>query len=337
MSLDALIQTYRPALEKYLHAAVQRAAGSDLPELHTMMAYHMGWEGEGAGSEATGKRIRPILALLTAQAAGGEWQHALPAAAAIELIHNFSLIHDDIEDNSPLRRGRPALWAKWGIPQAINTGDAMFSLAHLTILSLAETASPTVTLQAAAILQRSCLQLTQGQHLDIAYEDERTLPLDAYWPMVEGKTAALLAVCTEIGALVAGADAPARQAYRRFGRDLGLAFQVLDDILGIWGDSGKIGKSSVSDLVEGKKSLPVLYGLAQGGDFATRWGRGGIRPEEVPALAAELESEGAREFAQSEANRLTDSALAALEEASPQGEAGDALRELARTLLQRDV
>ena len=336
MPLETLFETYRPTLEKYLRDAIRRAAGADFPELQAMMDYHMGWTGENAGPEATGKRIRPLLTLLTAQAAGGDWLDALPAAAAVELVHNFSLIHDDIEDNSPLRRGRPALWAKWGVPQAINTGDAMFSLAHLTILSLAETTSPVVALQGAAVLQRSCLHLTQGQHLDIAYEDERSLPLEAYWPMVRGKTAALLAACTELGALVAGADARTRQAYRRFGENLGLAFQVLDDILGIWGDPAKIGKSSVSDLVEGKKSLPVLYGLAQGGDFAARWERGGIGPEEVPALAAELESEGARDFAQSEANRLTEAALAALEEAAPQGEAGEALHKLAGILLQRE-
>ncbi|HIE57721.1 MAG TPA: polyprenyl synthetase family protein [Anaerolineales bacterium] len=337
MSLETLTQTYRPALEETLRNAVQRAAGADFPELQAMMAYHLGWEGEGAGPEATGKRIRPILTLLTTQAAGKKWEHALPAAAAIELIHNFSLIHDDIEDNSALRRGRPALWKKWGIPQAINTGDAMFSLAHLTILSLAESNSMEVTLQAAAALQRSCLNLTQGQHLDIAYETERSLPIEAYWPMVGGKTASLIQACTEIGALVAQADAPIRNAYLRFGRNLGLAFQVLDDILGIWGDSEKLGKSSVSDLVDGKKSLPVLYGLSQKGEFAARWVRGPIRPEEVPALAVQLENEGGRDFAQSEAARLTDSALAALDEAQPQGEAGKALRELAGKLLQREV
>jgi len=337
MTLTQLIETYRPAIEEELRNAVARVNGPGLEDLRAMMAYHMGWEGKGAGPEATGKRIRPMLVLLTTQAAGGEWRKALPGAVAVELIHNFSLIHDDIEDNSPVRRGRPTLWTQWGIPLAINTGDAMFTLAHLTLLKLKKTTNSLITLAAANVMQETCLLLTQGQHLDISYEDEKFLPIQAYWPMVSGKTAALLSACTEIGALVADADEDRRSAYCQFGRELGLAFQALDDILGIWGDAAKIGKSNASDLVAGKKSLPVLYGLAQNGIFAQRWLAGPIEPAEVPDLAAQLETEGARDYAQTEANRLTDSALKALEQAHPRGEAGKALIQLANQLLQREV
>jgi len=337
MTLSQLINIYLPAIETELREVVARVQGHGLEELHTMMAYHLGWEGEGAGPKATGKRIRPILVLLSTQAAGGKWKKALPGAAAVELIHNFSLIHDDIEDNSPLRRGRPTLWIQWGIPLGINTGDAMFTLAHLALLRLEETATTEITLQAVKVLQNTCLQLTQGQHLDISYENEKTLPIEAYWPMVSGKTAALLAACTEIGALVADVDTQKRDAYQRFGRDLGLAFQALDDILGIWGDAAKIGKSNASDLVAGKKSLPVLYGLSQNGVFAQRWHAGPITANEVLTLAEQLEAEGARDYTQKEADRLTESALNALEQAQPQGEAGQALRQLANKLLQREV
>lgn len=337
MTLDQLTQIYLPAIENELHEAVNRANGPSLEELYTMMAYHLGWEGEGAGPRATGKRIRPILLLLSTQAAGGDWQKALPGAAAVELIHNFSLIHDDIEDNSPLRRGRQTLWTQWGIPLGINTGDSMFTLAHLALLRLEETTNPKITLRAVNVLQNTCLQLTQGQHLDISYENKKTLSVEAYWPMVNGKTAALLAACTEIGALIADVDEKRREAYRHFGRDLGLAFQALDDILGIWGDATKIGKSNASDLVAGKKSLPVLYGLAQNGLFAQRWLSGPVTNEEVQALAAQLETEGARDYTQREANRLTTAALNALEQARPRGEAGQALQQLANRLLQREV
>ena len=304
-----------------------------------MMAYHMGWEGEDAGTKARGKRIRPLLLLLTAAAARGDastgWNQALPAAAAVELAHNFSLLHDDVEDNSPLRRGRPTVWARWGVPQAINTGDAMFVLAHLSLLRLAETTSPAITLQAANVLQCACLHLTQGQYLDISYENRNDLLLKDYWPMINGKTAAMLAACTELGALAADVKSPTRTAYRDFGRDLGLAYQALDDLLGIWGDAAKIGKSNTSDLVEGKKSLPVLYGLAQNGPFATRWDAGPITPEEVPALAAQLETEGARAYTQETAECLTRQALQSLAAAQPKGEAGEALMELANQLLKR--
>ncbi len=136
---------------------------------------------------------------------------------------------------------------------------------------------------------------------------------------------------------MSGVDEDKRYAYKRFGLNLGLAYQVLDDILGIWGDAAKIGKSNASDLVAGKKSFPVLYGLDQNGDFAERWLAGPILPEEVTDLAFQLEAEGARDYAQAEANRLTDTALAALAQTQSQGEAGKALTQLANKLLQREI
>jgi geranylgeranyl diphosphate synthase type I len=295
----------------------------------------MGWEGEGAGPDAAGKRIRPLLVLLTAASAGGDWRCALPAAAAVELVHNFSLIHDDIEDNSPLRRGRPTLWKKWGVAQAVNAGDAMFTLAHLEILRLEEHVSTETTLLAARRLLETCLHLTQGQYLDLSYETRPDLSLEDYWPMIGGKTGALIAACTELGALAAGRDKQVQDQYRQFGRLLGLAFQAQDDLLGIWGDAALTGKSAESDLVSGKKSLPVLYGLGLGGPFAQRWREGPIRPEEVPALSSQLEAEGALGYTQETADRLTGQALETLEAVDPQGEAGQALRELARHLLSR--
>jgi geranylgeranyl diphosphate synthase type I len=333
--LKELTITYLPAIENSLRQAVNVTNLPGQEELHFMLAYHMGWQGEGAGPEAQGKRIRPLLVLLCAEACKpASWQNALPGAAAVELVHNFSLIHDDIEDNSPLRRGRPTLWAKWGIPQAINAGDALFTIAHLATLGLTETANPTIALEATRIIQQTCLHLTQGQFLDIGYATRNDLTPADYWPMVAGKTAALLACCTELGAVIAGS--PDRQAYREFGRLLGLAFQAQDDLLGIWGDVATTGKSADSDLVEGKKSLPVLYGLSYGGEFARRWAAGPIPPAEVPALAARLEAEGARQATQSDADRLTHEALQALTSAQPQGRAGEALHELATKLLRRE-
>ena len=180
-----------------------------------MLTYHMGWEGEGAGPEAQGKRIRPLLVLLCAEAAGGNWRAALPAAAAVELLHNFSLIHDDIQDNSPLRRNRPTVWVKWGAAQAINAGDVLFTLAFLALQDLAGTLPPQNVLLASHILQETCLRLTEGQYLDMSYETRPALPLDAYWPMIGGKTSALLACCCELGALVGGAEEPAARLFPR--------------------------------------------------------------------------------------------------------------------------
>jgi geranylgeranyl diphosphate synthase, type I len=326
-----------PAVEDELRLVLTLLEGNDLKELHSMMAYHLGWEGKDAGPAARGKRIRPVLTLVSAAATGGDWRCALPAAAAIELIHNFSLIHDDIEDNSPMRRGRPTVWSKWGIAQAINTGDAMFTLGHLSILRLEETTTADIALKAAGILQRTCLSLTQGQHLDMAFESWQSLNLDSYWQMVQGKTAALIGACTEIGALAGGANQNAQEAYRSFGVSLGLAFQGQDDLLGIWGDTKKTGKSNQSDLLSGKKSLPVVYGLQQDGPFARRWKEGPITGAEAPAIAAQLAKEGAREYTEECVQRLTEEAVQALEIAAPEGEAGEALIELANTLIRRST
>jgi geranylgeranyl diphosphate synthase type I len=269
-------------------------------------------------------------------AAGGDWQSALPAAAAVELLHNFSLIHDDIQDNSPYRRGRLAVWKLWGIPQAINAGDAMFTLAHMALNPLQESHPPGVVLKAHELLENACLALTQGQYLDISYEARSDLTLEAYWPMVGGKTAALLATCTELGALTAQVSPDTQESYRELGRYLGLAFQVQDDLLGIWGDAAVTGKSSESDLVAGKNSLPVLFGLSQNGPFAARWRAGPIQPDEVTDLADALVAEGALNYTRSTADRLTAKALQSLENADPQGDGGEALVSLANKLLKRD-
>jgi geranylgeranyl diphosphate synthase type I len=211
----------------------------------------------------------------------------------------------------------------------------MFTLAHLTLFRLQETTSLETAFRAAVILQETCLQLTQGQHLDISYEERDRLDLQAYWAMVGGKTAALLAACTELGALIARVDPNIQAAYREFGLSLGLAFQAQDDLLGIWGDSEMLGKSTASDLYSGKKSLPVLYGLSYGGAFARRWRQGPIKIEEVSQMAQLLEQEGAKGDTQEQVLMYTNKALSALEQACPLGQAGDALISLTNKLLIR--
>jgi geranylgeranyl diphosphate synthase, type I len=295
----------------------------------------MGWTASPKESTLRGKRIRPLLVLLACSAAGGDWNLALPGATAVELIHNFSLIHDDIEDHSPLRRGRPTVWKKWGIPQAINTGDAMFSLAHLEAIRLSSTVNPEVGLKAVEILQQTCLHLTQGQFLDLSYETRSDLTVDDYWPMVEGKTAALISASTELGALAAMESNRVTSLYRNFGRLLGLAFQVQDDYLGIWGNVSLTGKSSQSDLVTGKITLPVIYGLSKSGEFAKRWKSGPIGKDEVQSVIDMLDAEAADEFTRAQANRLLDEALSTLLEAEPRGPAGEALVSLARSIVDR--
>ncbi|HMR98901.1 MAG TPA: polyprenyl synthetase family protein [Anaerolineales bacterium] len=323
------------AIEAELQKQVSRLDAPRTKPFHEMLTYHMGWTGEGAGPEATGKRIRPLLVLLTSSACGANWQFTLPAAAAIELVHNFSLVHDDIQDNSPKRRGRDTVWTKWGAPMAINVGDALFVMSSQAIVDLKNNYPAGVVMKAAEILHNTCLDLTRGQFLDMSYEERNDLGVEDYWHMISGKTSALIAACCHIGALLGGADEEKQEVYRSFGHYLGLAFQVQDDILGIWGDENMTGKSVASDLVEGKNSLPVLAGLDKKGKFAERWVQGPIQSEEVAEVSRLLASEGGLLAAQEAAKQMTDLALMNLREADPQGEAGDALFELTNRLLGR--
>ncbi len=335
--MTSLSQTILTSVEDELQKQVSRLNEAHTAEYHQMLTYHMGWTGEGAGPKATGKRIRPLLVLLVASAVGGEWQKALPAAAAIELIHNFSLLHDDVQDQSEKRRGRSTAWVLWGVAQAINAGDGMFILANQAMGDLAENYPAELVLQGVKIFQKTCLNLTRGQHLDIAYETRQKVSSGDYWTMIGGKTASLISASTSLGALFGGADADLQLAYRDFGHYLGLAFQVQDDILGIWGDEALTGKSTASDLLTGKKSLPVLYGLEKGKNFAAKWHEGSRSAEDVEEMAKMLEVEGVRIETQRQADQMTDLALKSLRMADPQGEAGDALFALAERLLGRQA
>lgn len=334
--MSELTHSMLSTIEAELQRQIARLDEPRTEPFHKMLTYHMGWTGEGAGPEARGKRIRPLMVLLTTAACSEEWLHAAPAAAAVELVHNFSLVHDDIQDNSEKRRGRPTAWNVWGAPMAINVGDALFVLSNQAMMNLSQHYPAKTVVEAATVLHNTCLDLTRGQFLDMSYEERNDLSVEDYWPMIAGKTAGLLSACCHIGAILGGADEATRDAYRSFGHSLGLAFQVQDDILGIWGDEAITGKSATSDLLEGKKSLPVLHGLSRGGKFAERWMQGPIHPDEVEEMAKQLASEGSYEYTHGVSRQMTTLALDNLREANPQGEAGEALTELANKLIRRE-
>ena len=337
MTLNSLMSSMLPAIETELQRTVALLDDPRTRPFQEMLTYHMGWSGTGAGPEATGKRIRPLLALLTCAACGSDWQPALPAAISIELIHNFSLVHDDIQDGSDLRRGRLTVWKKWGMPQAINAGDALFILAHLALNEIDKDFPRQTVQQVYTVVNKACLALSSGQFLDISYEQMADLTSEDYWRMISGKTAALLSACAQLGAILGEADEAAQESYRSFGHYLGLAFQVQDDYLGIWGDSALTGKSTESDLVAGKKSLPVLYGLSKNGQFAKRWTEGHIHAEEAGPLSELLAVEGVKMSTQNTVDQMTDLALQSLRAAEPSGDAGEALYELANMLLTRQA
>lgn len=333
-----LSQQMRQAVNTEMKTVLK--ASNNQPDLfYGMMHYHMGWRDEQLqpANVNAGKQIRPVICLLACQAAGGDWQQAVPAAAAIELLHNFSLIHDDIEDASPTRRGRRTLWTIWGMEQAINAGDAMFALAHLALNRLVERdVSAETAVLALRRFDETCVQLTQGQHADMDFETRNSVTVDEYLAMITGKTAVLLSLCTELGAIIAGCEAQTVHNYAQFGLNLGLAFQVIDDILGIWGDEAIIGKSASTDILTKKKTLPVLYGLAQNKELRHLYQQETTDETFVQEAINLLNNSNAREYAAKRAAYYSQNAQQHLEEAQPFGPAFAALTQLSNKLLQRN-
>lgn len=342
-SLSQYFQACVPLIEREMRQVIEQLRGTrgrQPATLATMLNYHLGFAGvDGSPVHAnTGKRIRPVLTLLACEASGGEMESALPAAAAIELLHNFSLIHDDIEDRDELRRGRPTLWKIWGEAKAINAGDAMFALAHIALENTAERGMETGrVMRALRLFDATCVALTMGQHMDIEFEHRADVTAADYLAMIEGKTAALIRAACEIGAIVAGADDHRAAQLGEFGRWLGIAFQVQDDVLGIWGDPALTGKQD-SDLAHGKKTLPVLHAADQDQEVRQRYmRRRPSDPVELAELRALIEARGGRAYAEQAARDAHDKSLAALNAAQLSGQAGDMLRALAESLLGRQM
>jgi len=299
----------------------------------------MGWvdEADMPYSQPTGKRIRPLFLLLCTEAAGGDWRKALPAAAAVELLHNFSLIHDDIQDDSPIRHGRPTVWKSWGNANAINAGDALYSLAYCALEKLSDTGVPPETLvKIWRIFNQTNLELTRGQHLDMRFEKQPVVSVDDYISMITGKSAALLGACAQIGALIATNDEKLAQEYASFALNMGIAFQIRDDILGIWGNPDVTGKSAATDIISRKKSLPVLYALTKSKPLADIYQQNQLTDSDVTKAVEILDSLGAQGYTQNIETRFYQKAIDALNQAEPEGEAAEWVRQFVDILFQRN-
>ena len=286
--------------------------------VYEMVRYHLGLDGSGA---AAGKRMRPLLGLLAYASITGRYEPALPGAAAVELGHNFSLVHDDIEDGDVERRHRPTLWAKHGIPQAINSGDMLFSLSRVALHRLTDLGfSDAKVLRLMRLYDTTCVALCEGQYIDIwTSEHDESMSVELYFDMIGRKTAALISASIEAGALLATDDEAVIARYRAFGWALGLAFQLNDDLLGIWGQEQSTGKEP-TDLARHKKTLPVIYALQHAGPEDRQRLRA-LQATEAPTAAeldevvAILERNGARDYTRDQARRYRDEALAELEAA----------------------
>ncbi|MGI9254312.1 MAG: polyprenyl synthetase family protein, partial [Thermomicrobiales bacterium] len=251
------------AIAPYMDHAITALDG-DARLLAGMARYHLGdvdaaLQPVPAGSINRGKRMRPAVALLCAGAAGGDPMAAAPVGAAIELLHNFTLIHDDVQDESPTRRHRDTVWNIWGIGQAINAGDALFAAAHLPLYRIADNpGNAALTLQLLEAFDRMTIAIVDGQTLDLGFEGRSDVTPADYLTMIGGKTAAIVRYAAWAGALLGGADTARAEAFADFGLALGLGFQIQDDALGIWGAEADTGKAPADDIRRRKQSLPIL-------------------------------------------------------------------------------
>jgi geranylgeranyl diphosphate synthase, type I len=331
-SAPAALRSCRMLVEPALRAAVDSLPA---PVRHIVGYHRCWWNEDGVPTDlGGGKAIRPALALLSAEAVGADRGSAVPAAVAAELVHDFSLLHDDVMDRDLTRRHRPTAWAVFGAGPAILTGDALLVLA---VDVLASSELPGVR-QSVRLLCDTVQELVDGQTADLAFERRDDVRLDECLRMAEAKTGALLGGACALGALFGGAEANQVDELKGFGRELGLAFQLVDDLLGIWGDPRTTGKPVHSDLRHRKKSLPVVAALTSGApegrELAEFYGREGQLTEADLSRAATLiELTGARSWCRDRADELTGSALRRLPEQSP---ASTQLRALAALLVNRD-
>jgi geranylgeranyl diphosphate synthase type I len=303
-----------------MEAAIERLA----PEIRRCATYHLGWtDAAGYPSGAPGgKGVRPALAVLSAEAAWAAAEVGVAGGVAVELVHNYSLIHDDIIDEDTERHHRPTVWSVFGIGAAIIAGDALENLAHQVLLEAHPTSGPA----ASAALAEATAEMIAGQADDIAFEKRRNVGVDECTAMSAAKTGALLGAAASVGAILAGAPPATVGSLRDYGRHLGLAFQAVDDLLGIWGDPARTGKPAGNDLRQRKKSLPVVSALAAGGEEADELralllGDPAVPVETLPPLdVAQIERAaflvdacGGREWTAVRAKAHLDSALGALE------------------------
>lgn len=325
----------RDLMEPATRDAVERLS----PGIRRVVQYHLGWiDPEGHPVERPGgKAVRPALAFVAAEAVGAEASAAVPGAVAVELVHNFSLLHDDVMDGDTERRHRPTAWALMGEGEAILAGDALLALAQERLID-----PPTPErLAAAAALSEATAEMITGQSEDLAFESRTDVSYDECLAMLEHKTAALLSCACRLGGILGGGDDGQVAALTAFGRSLGIAFQAIDDILGIWGDPAVTGKQAHSDLLQGKKSLPVVAALEAGGGDAEELAGLLALPsrseDQIVRAAVLVEANGGRERTLVEAQRSLAAALEALSGASFTPEPRAELERLATFITRRDA
>jgi geranylgeranyl diphosphate synthase, type I len=333
-SVPDVLARAKDAVHPAMVAAVERLN----PELGRIAAYHLGWCDEHGAPSALGggKGVRPALAVLSAEAAAADGGAGVAGALAVELVHNFSLLHDDVIDGDRERRHRPTVWALYGIGPAVLVGDAMLTLGHQILLEHGPAGAA-----ASAELTDAVAAMIGGQADDMAFESRADVTTEECLGMVAGKTGALLSCAAAIGSVLVGAPTPMVESLRSYGAHLGVAFQAVDDILGIWGDPERTGKPRGNDLSTRKKSLPVVFALGSGerhgADELRRLLENGPLGRDAVARATELvDGCGARSATEALARDHLDAACRSLDRTGLASTACAELTDLARFVVERE-
>ena len=259
--MPGMFRRYRPSIIRGL----RQGLASGHPQVYDILRYYTGWvdvDGNPCVSPE-GKALRPTLCLFACEAAGGAPGMAMPAAVALEFIHNFSLIHDDIQDGDATRHHRPTVWAVWGVAKALVAGNVLRAVADMSLSGLLDKGlDPDRTLMVTEVLTEAYLEMIEGQYLDISFEGRPDIGMSEYLAMISRKTGALIRCSLNLGAVIASHDSRTIESFRECGRSLGYVFQIRDDVMGVWGDLELTGKP-VGDIQRKKNSLPVVHAMAQ--------------------------------------------------------------------------
>jgi geranylgeranyl diphosphate synthase, type I len=345
-SIDLLMNDTETLMRRVVDDAEQLAGEafhSDDLSLYGVIRYHLGWVDEHFSpmNADGGKRMRPMICLLSTGAADGDPGQAIPVAAAMEFLHNFTLMHDDIQDRSELRRGRPTVWRRWGEAQAINAGDATFAISQLALLRADHGTLPAETvLEIMNEFNRMTLQIVEGQVLDLGFEQRWNVSQDDYLRMISGKTAAIVRFATWAGSRIAGCSETTSDQFSEFGQLLGLGFQIRDDFLGIWGDDSTTGKKSGDDIRGRKRSIPIIMLLdsvseRQRAELQRIYEQDEILPEHVETITEMLDEHGIAERVQALTERYHDRATTLIAENATPGPFRESLLSLAAGLVDR--
>ncbi len=334
-------------LDRYagsIQCALRDALSEDGCSVYDLLRYYMGWADEsGAPVEAmTGKAVRPTLCLFGCEAVGGSATHAIPAAVALELIHNFSLVHDDIQDEDETRHNRKTIWVVWGKQKALFAGNVMRVVADTSLQRLIDRGlGPDRAIAATALLTESYLRMIEGQYLDLSFEGRQDIGMDDYLRMISRKTGALIRCSLNLGAVVGTDDACTIAAFRECGRALGYVFQIRDDVLGVWGDEEVTGKPVGADIRRKKNSYPVVYAMEASDEddrqtISTLYQEAELNDADVSMVLEIMERVGVRERAQDEAGEWADAAMRAIEPVQLAPQARRDIEEFTHFLLVRD-